>query len=265
MTEDLAIAKKNVRVIRPGQRLDCQYLEYYYKSDRALARTSMVLIDEVNRVRLSADEGEYLPSLNRFIAKTNTHFYQVDSTGNDTMHIYAERLEYHSGLQRKAIALDSVRILNRDLIATCDSALYLPDQDLAFLEIKPVATQLNNRMTGNQMQLIFFQKKIQRIVVDGKAEATSEVDSTGQRINRLAGRQIIAYVAGSKIDQLVATDNARSNYYIEDQRVDQGLNTASADTIRIFFVESQLDSIAVFGGARGTFYPAGYQGKVVLE
>ena len=52
---------------------------------------------------------------------------------------------------------------------------------------------------------------------------------------------------------------------VHDEGVDQGFNAASADTIRIFFAEQVLDSIAVQGGAQGTYYPSDYKGKVKVE
>lgn len=261
----LAIAEKEVFIQRPEQTLKAEYLEYYYETDQSFARDNLKLSDLSANAFVTALQGEYLPQQNFSRVEKNAHFWQVDSASQDTLHIFAETMEYHFEPERKAIAKDSVRIIRGDLIASCDSAVYLLDQEKVFLEINPHALQTNNEMTGQQMELDLGAMVLQKIIIRGNAVAKSVEDSTAGKINQLTGQEINAFFIGQAISQLWAVDNARSLYYLKDQGQDQGINTASADTIRIYFREGEVDNISVKGGSQGTYYPNDYKGEIDTE
>ena len=261
----LAIAEKNVFLQRPQQNLRSEYLEYYYETDQSFAKTNLQLADLGSNAFVTAVQGEYLPQENFSRVEKNAHFWQIDSITQDTLHIFAETMEYHFKPDRKAIAKDSVRIIRGGLIASCDSAVYFLDKEKVYLEINPHALQTNNEMTGQQMELDLSGMILRQIVIRGRAMAKSVEDSTEGKINQLTGQEINAFFLGQAISQLWAVDNARSLYYLKDQGLDQGINTASADTIRIYFKEGEVDNISVKGGSQGTYYPVDYKGKIDTE
>ncbi len=120
-------------------------------------------------------------------------------------------------------------------------------------------------MVGRQMEMIFKDMEIQRIIVRENALATSVLDSVTGKQNRLTGREIIMYITDRQLRELRAISNATSNYYLREEQEEKGLNVASADTIKVFFKNSELDSIDVKGGSQGIYYPADYKGKIDLE
>jgi lipopolysaccharide export system protein LptA len=261
----LAIAEQNVRVKRPGQEMHSEYLEYYYETDQAFAKINLLLYDEDSHAYVSAVQGEYIPQENRSKVAENAHFWQVDSSGTDTLHIYARVMEYFFQPERKATARDSVKIIRGDLVAYCDSAIYQLDQERVFLEIEPRAQQKNNQLFGSQMELDLSGMELRQIMVRGDAIALSVEDSSAGKTNRLTGQEIIAFIVAQKIDQLWAYNNARSKYYLKEKEEEQGVNVASADTIRLYFKEGELDNISVKGGSQGIYYPAEYQGNIESE
>lgn len=261
----MAVAERNVQVERPGQRLQAEHLEYFYETDQAYARRNVVVTDLERGARSSGDRGEYVPQENRSMIEGNAYFRQADSVSGDTLHIYAQRLEYFLKPQRRAIARKSVKIVRGDLVAYCDSAIYLPEEERAFLSINPRALQKQQEITGDKMELRFQKMKLYRILVTGHALARSVEDSAANKVNRLSGQKIIGFMAAQQLDQLWALDNARSFYYLKDERGEQGINSASADTIRIYFVKGAVDHIAVRGGSQGIYYPSDYQGKIDKE
>ncbi len=257
-----AVARGTVRLRRPGQELATDYLEYDYQTDQALVRGNVFLHDAPQRVFITAEEGEYIPQENRAYVQRRAHLWRVDSTGTDTLHIYAQRMEYYFRPPRRAIARDSVRIIRREWIARCDSAVYLADAEQAFLEIHPRAQQKENLMLGQQIVLEMSDMQLQRIFVRRQARAVSVVDSLMGKENRLEGDEIILYITDGELTSLAAIRQARSVYYLSEEEQEQGINTATADTIRVFFKGGELDSIAVKGGAQGVYYPADYEGTI---
>lgn len=261
----IAVAEGEVRVFRPAQEMKSDYLEYSYKNDHIRATGNLFLHDRENQAFITADQGEYLPEKNFSYVKEKAHFWRIDSTSSDTIHIYSRQMEYQFASNRQAIANDSVRILQKNLLATCDSAVYQLDQDIIFLKSNPVATQENNKITGDEMQLILKDRELERIVVTGKAQAVSTLDSLLNKEDRLEGREIVIFISDRKIKEIHAISNARSYYHLKEKTEDRGINVASADTIKAFLWENELDSIAVIGGAQGIYYPQDYKGKILQE
>ncbi|MGH1362313.1 MAG: OstA-like protein [Calditrichia bacterium] len=261
----LAIAKKDVHVWEPGRALYSEYLEYYYDSERAFAQTNVRLVDEGSRTTIRSEKGDYRPLENRCLVEEKAHLMQVDSTGSDTLHIRGKFLEYFFAPRSEAIARGNVVIERQGLVANCDSAIYYRNKEQADLSVNPQAQQEENLLKGDQISLFFTEMKIQRIEVTGKAIATSLADSLTGKTNMLSGKQIFAFIKGSIVEEMRASDNARSIYYLEDDGTGQGINTASADTIRIYFKEGDLSRIGVQGGSQGIYYPEDFKGKVETE
>ena len=258
-----AICEDNVVVTRPGQQMSCDYLEYYYKTDRTLARGNVLIQDDENKAWIAGNTGKYLPAFRRFEVEGAAHFWQIENA--DTINIFSEMMTYGVDTVRAALATDSVRIISGDMVATCDSAIYFPEKEVAFLEKSPRVSQTDNELTGVQMELLFRENRIQQISVHGDANALSIADSISDKVNRLSGEAIVGYVEEQKLRELMAVSNARSLYYLDDAGISQGINTASADTIRIFFEDAVLDSIAVRGGSQGRYFPSDYKGKIKVE
>ncbi len=261
----IAIAEENVRVYRPNQEMRAHYLEYHYESEKIRAADSLYLYDEENRVTITAQKGEYLPDQERSFVEMNSHFVRIDSSGTDTLHIFSRRMEYYFGKERHAIALDSVRIFQGKLNATCDSAIYLIEEDIINLEINPHSIQENNEMFGDHIQLLLNDMELEQIQIQGNAKVLSVKDSITQKENRLEGNKIIMFITNRTLKEVWSISNARSKYYLEEEQEERGVNVASADTIKAFFNQSELDSISVIGGSQGTYYPENYKGPITAE
>jgi lipopolysaccharide export system protein LptA len=261
----IAVAEGNVRVFRPAQEMRSDYLEYSYATDHIRATGNLFLHDRDNQAFITANLGEYLPDKNFSYVKEQAHFWRIDSTSSDTIHIYSRQMEYQFASTHRAVAYDSVRIFQENLWATCDSAIYQLDQDIIFLKSNPQATQENNKISGQEMQLVLKDRELEQIIVSGKALAVSTLDSLLNKEDRLEGREIVMYISNRKLREIHAISNARSYYHLKENAEDRGINVASADTIKAFLQENELDSIAVIGGAQGTYYPQDYKGKILQE
>ncbi len=258
----LAIAEDSVHLWKENQEIYCNYLEYYYETDQAFARDNLLLIDKNQNAYVSALRGEYLPERNMAYVEVNCHLWRVDTTQTDTLHIFSKKMEYYFKPIRKAIARREVVIQQGNMTANCDSAVYLVDREKAYLEIAPRAIQENNEMEGKKIELEFKDLEIKKIIVYGDARAVSVEDSVLKKENRLEGKKLIMFIENRNLKELWAISNARSIYYLKEEKKDQGINTATADTIRVYFKNSELDSISVIGGAQGIYYPANYKGPI---
>ncbi len=255
-TTRIAIAEGNVVLTQPGRVLQTPYLVYNYQTDESRAERWITIQDDSQRVWISAQRGEYLPQRAMAYVEQQAHFMQVDSSFTDTLHIYARRLSYFFRPHRKAIASHRVRVVQRNMQAECDSIVYFLEDSVAILRVQPQARQEGNLLTGDSMELQLKNMRVDRITVVGnKAHAISIADSARGWENQLDGKKIVLYLKDGKLNFLEAIQQASSLYYVEDQGEFVGKNTASADTIRVFFKDGQVDSIVVKGGAEGVYAP----------
>jgi lipopolysaccharide export system protein LptA len=261
----IAIAEGQVRVFRPLQVMKCNYMEYYYETDKIRASGNLFLHDIQNRVFITGKKGEYIPEKKYSYVRNDAHFWRIDSTSNDTLNIFSQLMEYQFGSIRRATARDSVRIVQENLHATCDSAIYFLAEDMINLKGEPVALQENNKISGREMQMFLENQELREIMVMEGARAVSVVDTALQKENRLEGRAIIMYISNRKLNELLAISNARSLYHLKEGEKNQGINVASADTIKAFFINNEVDSISVIGGAQGIYYPEDYKGPIKEE
>lgn len=255
----VAIAEGDVHTWQKGRQLFADYLEHYYETDRVFARGHVRILDPSRRLTVTAARGEFDRQQNRSYVEKGAHLWQVDSTGVDTLHIYARRLSYGFSNDRVAIARDSVKIIYQNLTATCDSAIYFIDEEKAYLRIHPRARQDQNFLSGTEMELLLHNLNVHQINVQGQAKALSHPVDNPKEENRLEGKRIIMKIEQRKLKELWAINNASSYYHLQDQNEAQGINEATADTIRVYFKNSELDSISVIGGSQGTYFPADYQ------
>ena len=252
----IAIAEGHVVLFQPGQELQTPYLVYNYETDQTRAEQWVTIKDDSQRVTITAGRGEYLPAKALAYVERNAHLMQMDSAGTDTLHIFARRLSYYFRPRRKAIASQNVRVIQGNMEAQCDSIVYFLEDSVAVLRVQPRARQEGNLLTGDRMELRLNGTRVDRITVIGnKAHAISTADSLRGWENQLDGKRIYLYLKKGQLDFLEAIQQASSEYYVEDNGEFVGKNVASADTIRVFFKEGQVDSIVVKGGAEGVFEP----------
>ncbi len=246
---------EQVQIKGEGDSLFAQYFEYNFDTGKALARQDVFLFDAENLATIWGREVLYLPNEKFSKVTGQAHLMKIDSTSSDTLNIYARILQYVRREPKVAQAYDSVKIVQGKLKAVCDTAIYFVDEEKAILKHKPVAWFEDSELRAKKMTVYFDSLKLRRIVLEGAAIAKTLADSLNGEYDILKGKIIRFYIKNKKPERIIAIDNASSLYYITEQDQDQGANFATADTIKIFFNQGKLDSLAILGGAQGTYYP----------
>ncbi|MHB2148546.1 OstA-like protein [Calditrichota bacterium LG25] len=255
-----------VRIKTEKDSLYSEYLEYNFKDGSALARENLYLFNRENLTHIWGQYGVYNPQEKFSQVSIQAHLMKIDSASNDTLNIFGQVLQYFDRKEeRKAVAIDSVAILQGDLKAVCDTAIYWIDKDLAVLKHNPRAWYEDSRLKALEMEVYFDSLRLKRITLIGEAEARTLADSTTGEEDVLKGKLIHFHIKNKKAERIIAIDNASSLYYITDENGERGANYATADTIKIFFQAGRLDSISIIGGARGTYYPEAFKKEIHVE
>ncbi len=238
---------------------------YDFKMESATANGHLYITDFGNNVEIWGDSGSYNAIAQRAVVYSNARLLRVDSVSQDSFNVTAYRLTYYSDTLTRAVAVDSVVIIQGSLRASSDSAVYFPDDQVTYLHENPFVWYENNELEGEMIVAIFDSMKLRALEVTGDAEARSVIDSSDSKTNILQGKSIKFEIENKKPKRIIALENAVSIYYLQKDGVDEGNNFATSDTIFIYFKEGELDSIDIIGGSEGIFYPPNFKGEKAFE
>ncbi len=255
----------HVKISGVNDSLYAEKFIYQFRGGNADAEKNLFIWDKQNNVRIWGDSGQYISNSRESHVVGNAYFQQLESNQSDTLVITARLLSYYGIDPKKAIAKDSVRIFKGDVRAACDSATYFVNDQLVSLRINPLAWQAESEMNGKMIDFSLDSLKIKEIFLYEKAKIVTLADSIEKKYNILKGKSIQVSMADGRPDRVIARSNAISVYQIEEDKVKQGTNSASSDSIIVYFKEGEADSISIIGGAEGTFYPADWKGEIKSE
>ena len=254
-----------VRISGENDSLYAERFIYQFRGGSAWAEENLFIWDKQNNARIKGDAGDYIADSQESHIRGNAHFEHHEPGQADTLIITSKNMAYFGIEPKRAIAVDSVRIIKGGVRAACDSATYFTTDELVTLRGNPVAWQGDSEMTGLKIDFTLDSLKIDEIFLFEKAQIKSLADSVENTFNILKGKTIQVSMVGGTPDKVVARRNAISVYQIEENKINQGTNSASSDSIIVFFKTGELDSISIIGGTEGTFYPADWKGEVKSE
>jgi lipopolysaccharide export system protein LptA len=251
----------NVRISSSADSLYAEVFYYYFREGNARGEQNVFLWDKENNVRVWGDYGRFKSENKSTFITGNARFEQNDNSENDTLIITANQFNYFGIDPKRAIAIDSVRIRKGEVMAECDSATYLVSEEIVKLRVKPLAWQGASEMKGQTIDLKLDSLKIKEIFLTEDAYVKSLADTLREKYNHLQAKSIQVSMKDRQPYRVIARRNARSIYLLEEE----GTNSASSDSIIVFFKNGEMDSIAIIGGSEGTFYPLNYSGDIKNE
>ncbi|HDT12508.1 MAG TPA: LPS-assembly protein LptD, partial [Candidatus Marinimicrobia bacterium] len=157
-------------------------------------------------------------------------------------------------------------LVERDSLQIFSDSLFFSDKEgMAIFSGSPKMFYKDNRLNGNRMNLSFDKDRLISLTVTGRAKMesdrtgiykTEERDSLAIFTSTLTGRELwVWFNEENEADYLEMKGMAESDYHILRNRIYQGINHASGDTVRMFFRNDSLQLIHVIRDANGIFYP----------
>ena len=256
---------ENVHISGIKDSLYAEKFIYQFRGGNAEAEQKMFLWDKESNARIWGDKGRYYGKLRESHITGNAVFHHNEKNQPDTLIIESNLMSYFGDEPKRAVARRNVKIFKGGVRATCDSATYFVTDEMVTLRINPVAWQAENEMVGNKIDFSLDSLKIDQIFLNEKAQISTLADSLERKFNVLRGKEIQISMAEGVPGRIVARRNAISIYRIEENKIKQGTNSASSDSIIVHFKTGQVDSIAIIGGTEGIFYPANWEGEIKSE
>ena len=243
------------------QQITAQQVSYFKLEDRVIAEKSVAIKDSLNYIDIVGERAEFDNVKNYAIITDGPVFTKKDSTGREEIRITSLQMElFESG--DRAIATDSVRIIQNKANATCGLAEFHRKKSEIFLKQQPVVWQGGDRLSGELIHLFIKKNQLIKAIVRDQATVTSQVDTTGtdQRLNILTGQQITMYFENEELFQVVVENKATSDYHIIEENEEKGSNRIIGDKITVYLKDRKIEGIVVESNPQlssGTYYPPG--------
>jgi lipopolysaccharide export system protein LptA len=269
-------------------RLTAEYGEYFAEERRAYFHTHVIVVDSSSVV--SADTLLYWRLTRRSIAEghvvvrspadrltiyggrldhdavrlysrmtVSPLMVQVDSAGEgrfDTLQVRGVALESYRDSTRRLVARDSVELVRTDLAATSRYACFFTAGDSIVLRGAPVIWYRETQVAGDSINVYLKKRKLQRLLVMGNAFAVSRSDSLHpERYDQIAGDRLRMAFGTQGLSRTDVEGRAVSLYHLYDDSLANGLNRTSGDRIVMLFAEGKAETITVYGGVEGEYFP----------
>jgi lipopolysaccharide assembly outer membrane protein LptD (OstA) len=223
-----------------------------------------VIADSSGRLILKGDYIRFHTETNELYSDLNPVFIRKDSRNEGQLQVRSDVLTGNTGSQ---IFSGTGNILvEQDSLQIISDSLYFSDKDgSAVFNGSARMFYKDNRLNGNRMNLSFDKDRMISLTVTGRAKMESDRtgiykvdgrDSLTIFTSTLTGRELwVWFNEENDADYLEMKGMAESDYQILRNKVYQGINHASGDTVRMFFKNDSLQFIHVVRDANGTFYP----------
>lgn len=247
----------SVLVQDDNRQITSQMMTYYRRDRRITAVNDVKLVDHKQNAVLTCNKADYFRTT-KMMEATGAPLL-VFSPDNDTarMEIRGGRMEYYAD-SAMGTAFDSVLITRHDMTARSAQAAFTKNPEGAILTGSPVIVQNENQLSGDTISIFTSGRKIERLLVEGDAEALYRVlpDTELQEFTtaEIRGRELEAFFEDDEIEKMVTRFNATSYYNpaITDTIV-TGTNMASGDSITLYFDKGAINRVLIAGGAQGEY------------
>ena len=257
--EERAFFRREVLVRELASTILSDSLTYFRAEKRSVAEGDVRVFDAAQDLMITGSHLDHRTE-EGYSRMTGAPFLvQVDSTvagPPDTLIVRSRVMESFRLGERKLVAIDSVRIVRRDLSALAGLATFFPEGDSILLRADPVVWYDQTQVTGDSINVSMENNQLDHVDVIGTAFGISRTDSLQYvRYDQLSGDVMILSFADRRLNNVTVRRRATSVYHLFEDSLANGLNKASGDMIVMGFDSGKVASITVVGGVEGEYVP----------
>jgi len=257
--ERRAFFHTHVTVVDSSSVLSADTLLYWRLDRRSLARGHVVARSPADGLTIYGGRLDHDALRLHSRMTVSPVMVQVDSAGDghfDTLQVRGMTLESYRDSTRRLIARDSVELVRTDLAATARYACFFTAGDSMVLRGAPVIWYRDTQVTGDSIDVYLTKRKLRRLHVMGGAFAVSRSDSLHpERYDQISGDRLRMLFGTQGLSRTDVEGRAVSLYHLYDDSLANGLNRTSGDRIVMLFAEGKAETITVYGGVEGEYFP----------
>ncbi len=174
----------------------------------------------------------------------------MDSLGVDTFRIDSQKSRMFKGYY-------NVQFYMRELQGRCDSLVYFYDDSLLFLYQDPRLWSDESQIYGDTVKVWMKNGEADSMWIGEGAFLVSEEDTVGH--NQIKGKEMRASFRNGELMHMTVLGNSESIYFAKEEDSTgtryQGMNQALAQSMKLYFVENELQRIVFISQPEGSFKP----------
>lgn len=261
---NIAHFHKDVKVENDSIIIFTDELIHNTDNEESVASNNVKLFGKKNSTAIVCDSLVHKPKLDFVLAYGNAGFFYID-TLNKSTDITFDTLSIHSntifGNQAKGQEfyqfLDNVEIVKGSLHSKCQKADFFNSADSLILTGDPVVWYDSLQLFADTIVAFFPYRSLEKIQLRNNSISISKSDTSGLgRIDQISGKDIDIYFKQDSIKLIISKSQANSLYFISGNDGEQsGFQRSGADTIYIYFDNSEVDNIVWKSSPFIDFYP----------
>ncbi len=228
---------------------------------------NVVLIDTKENLKVEGQHG-YFDRENNISYITKDVLFSQGSEEDDTLYLVCDTLvlREENDSNKSFLAYRNVKLFQAEMQGKCDSLAYNIKDSLIKLFYDPIIWNGESQLTGDSIELLHYDNKLQKLFVKNNGFITSLTDSTPWRFDQVKGRNLIGHFEKGKLSIMDVKGNGQTIYYAKEENGKYtGVNQAICSDIKIKFVRGKIDRIKFITMPEATFYPLKYFPKSKQE
>lgn len=202
--------------------------------------------------------------------KGNPYLVQIEELSDgtfDTLYIKSKMMESIKDSSGSVlVANDSVKIIRGNFSSINDYTIYDgKKENITILKVNdgkvPVLWYDNNQAVGDSIFIKLENSKINHVNIIDNAILISQDSLYELRFNQMSGDTISMKFSEGKLSKTDVSGNVLSIYYLYEEGEPNGLLKSSANIIRIYFENSKVSEVKMFGSPISEYHPE----KLVID
>ena len=254
---ELAYLDRRATLSNKEQSMTADTMYYNKKTGYAKALSDVVVEDTVNKAVLKGEYAELWKNQGKCMITDNMRAYYYEEIDTlfakaDTAYVYFDTINNNEIQRIKAFY--NVRFFRNDMQGKCDSVNYVLSDSTLYMRGEPVLWAEDTQMSGDSINIMFSNKKIDRLMLRPNAFVIQQDSIKG--FNQIKGKQITTYFKGNEVDHLFNEGNAETIYWLRDDDGSLiGVNFSQSTTMDINIIDKQISNIKYYQSIKETLYP----------
>jgi lipopolysaccharide transport protein LptA len=255
-TLDVAQFEKNAIFKNEAQVLEADSIYFDKMTGIAKAYYNVKMQDTTDNIMVTGEEGYFDQKNNYSFVTKNVLFMQ--GSDNDTLYLTSDTLiatEDTAG-NKSFYAFNNVQLFQNEMQGICDSLAYNFKDSLIRLYYDPVIWNGESQITGDTIEILSYDNKLQKLFIKRNGFIVSLTDSTPMRYDQIKGRDLVGYFKGGKMDVINVLGNGQTIYYAQEEDGKySGVNKAICSNIKVKFKDGKVERIKFITLPEAIFYP----------
>lgn len=246
----------NALLVDNDSRLTGDSLYYDGRTKYGKAINHVVMTDTVRDVEIKGNFAEYWRT--RGYTMITNQAVAIMGDKKDTLYLHADTLKATFDTIRnetkELFAFHNTRFYRKDIQGACDSLHYSFADSLISMFRSPVLWADENQLTADTIKILTGNNRIRQIYMYNTAFIVSKDLLT--TYNQIRGKNMIGHFVNNELTSIDVNGNAETVYYVrEDDKALIGVNKAAGSRMRLYVVDSKIESIMYFDKPAGNMFP----------